>query len=368
MSCASIPFQTIQNLPYDRLKDLCENHETFSSAEPEVQSMLCEHLSKEQKREPFEQSLIENHKVSEIVHAIACEAIQKGEVRDQRSVLSMATGWGISATNAAERMAIAEKISPFLLLEAMEECACQAKHLEGWVKEDKSRSEAAEAILTFLAEPSSSLDLWDYGVTSLPEFVSKKGFHRVRSLVLSRNKLKKFPELSAFNGVIKLSLFDNEISTVPEKGEGINLIEELSLTRNQITSVPDNLIGFQSLRIFWLADNQIRAIPKRVFFPDSLKELALNNNQISVIPEDSEGLEKVKKLFLGHNEITELPGKLKGLEGLEFLSLSGNKILKLPETIEGLSNLKVLRLSVDPTPSIESLRARGLRSLELFNP
>ncbi len=368
MPCASIPFQTMRDFPYDRLKDLCQNYEKFSSAKPELQSMLCEFFPKEQKREPICQWPIKDNKVSEIVHIIACEAIKKGEVSDQRSVLSMVTGLNFSAINADRRMAIVQHILPFLLLKAMEECVCQAKELERWVEEDKSRAEAAKAILTFLSDPSYRLELWDHGLISFPPFVSKKGFRCVISLTLSGNKLREFPELSAFNAVQELFLVGNEISTVPQNAEGIDLIERLSLNHNQITSVPDNLIAFQSLKILRLAHNQIRSIPEKVSFPDSLKELALNNNQISVIPKNLEGLEKVKRLYLDCNQITELPGNFKGLEGLEFLSLFDNKISKLPETIEGLSNLKVLHLSVDPTPSIESLRARGLRSLELFNP
>ncbi len=367
MPCASIPFQTMRGLPYDRLKDLCQNYERFSSAEPELQSMLCEFFSKEQKREPICQWPIKDNKVSEIVHIIACEAIKKGEMSDQRSVLSMVTGLNFSAINADRRMVIVQNILPFLLLKAMEECVCQAKELERWVEEDKSRAEAAKAILSFLTNPSSRLELWDHGLTSLPRFVSKKVFRGVTFLTLSGNKLKEFPELSALNAVQELFLVGNEISTVPQHAEGIGLIQTLSLNRNQITSVPDNLIAFQSLKILRLAHNQILALPEKVSFPDSLEELSLDNNQISVIPEKLEGFKKVKRLYLTNNKITKLPGNLKGLEGLELLALSGNKISKFPETIEGLGNLKVLCISVAPSPSIESLREWGLRSLESFN-
>ncbi len=367
MSCRSIPFETMQTLPYGQLKDLCENHEKFSSSKPEVQRTLCEFFSKEQKREPICQWPIKDNKVSEIVHIIACEAIKKGEESELKTVLSLATGWNISTTTAKQRMAIAENISPFLLLETMEECVCQANQLERWVEEDKSRVEAAKAILAFLTNPSSGLELSDHGMTSLPPFISKKGFHGVTCLALSNNKLKKFPELSAFSAVEDLYLVGNEISTVPQNAEGIDFIQNLSLNRNQIPSVPDNLIGFQSLKILRLARNGIRAIPEKVSFPDSLEELTLSENRISVIPENLEGLGKVKRLYLTNNEITELPGNFKGLERLELLSLSGNKISKFPKTIGGLRNLKILYFFMYPAPQMWFLRAWGLSSLEHFN-
>lgn len=94
MFCASIPFQTMQNLPYDQLKDLSQNHENFSNSKPELQSRLCELLSNSQKNEPIclgpLLGPLMDRTVSEIVHAIACEAIKKGEELDQKTVLSVA--------------------------------------------------------------------------------------------------------------------------------------------------------------------------------------------------------------------------------------------------------------------------------------
>ncbi len=365
MSCASLSFLTMRNLPYDRLKDLCENHEKFSNSNPEVQIMLSELLSGGQ--EPICQERLIDRRVSEIVRTIVCKAIQGGLPIDRRVVLSLA-GRAVSAANEDQKKATTENISSFLLLETMEECASQAKELQRWEEEDKSRSEAAQIILSFLTDPSSdSLTLCNQSLTSLPRFVSKKIFRNLKFLYLSNNKLKKFPELSAVEALELLSLTGNEIATVPVEAKGINFIQELHLDSNQITMVPDNLMAFRSLKIFYIARNQIRAIPEKVSFPDSLEVLVLTRNQISAIPRNLEGLGKVKKLFLGDNAITKLPENLKGLEGLEFLSLSGNKISKRPKKMEGLGNVKILHLWMESPPSIEFLRAWGLRSLEALH-
>lgn len=375
MFCASIPFQTMQNLPYDQLKDLSQNHENFSNSKPELQSRLCELLSNSQKNEPIclgpLLGPLMDRTVSEIVHAIACEAIKKGEELDQKTVLSVATGQTVSAANAGQRMAIAENISAFLLLESMEECVSQAKELQRWVEKDESRSKAAKTILSLLSDPSSpSLKLWYQGLTSLPKFVSKKGFRNVSHLHLSHNKLKKFPEVSAFEAVESLLVIDNKISTFPDRVEGIELIQELSLNRNQISELPIDLIAFQSLKRLALAQNRIPAIPERVSFPDCLEVLILEGNRITVIPENLKGLERLKRLYLANNQITVIPQNLKGLKGLEFLSLSANKISEIPERLEGLDNLKVFFISRNQLvypPSLEELRARGLKSLKTLN-
>ncbi len=364
MSCASISFLKMRNLPYDRLKDLCENHEKFSSSKPEVQNMLCELLSRDQEQEPICQERLIDRKVSEIIRTIAYKAMESGLAIDRRVVLSLA-GRAVSTAIADQTEATAENISSFLLLETMEECASQVEELQRWEEEDGSRSEAAQIILSFLTEPTArSISLCDQRLSSLPRLVSKKMFFNLRFLHLCNNKLKKFPELSAIKALDRLTLSGNEISTVPVDAEGIGFIQEIYLDSNQITVVPDNLMAFRSLKIFSIARNQIRTIPVKVSFPDSLKVLILNKNRISAIPRNLEGLGRVKKLYLGDNPITELPGSFKGLEEVEILSLSGNKISKFPEKIEGLGNLKTLYLWMDSPPSIRFLQARGLRSLE----
>ncbi len=530
MSYASTAFLTMRNLPYDRLKDLCENHEKFSSSKPEVQSLLCELLSRGQEQEPICQERLVDRKVSEIVRTIACKAIQSGREIDGKTVLSLA-GRAVSVANADQTMAIAESISSFfllpevqslvserlsrgqekelicqellmnekvseivrailcksvprgmainqkaalsmvcakvsaassdqmlaiaetissallepqlqgtvygrlsgdqekepicgepldkeidelihhvtfkatlnlkeriekavlsvairivsetdpdqpmeisenissfLLLETMEECVSQVEELERWVKEDGSRSEAAQIILSFLTNPSCcSLRLWGQGLTSLPRFVAKKRFCGLRFFYLGNNKLKKFPDLSALPALEHLSLTNNEITAVSVDAEGIGLIQDLYLNSNQITVLPNDLTAFRSLRGVTFARNQIQDIPEKVSFPNSLEMLNLEGNQISAIRGDLEGLKSVKRLYLGSNPIRKLPGNFKGLEGLEFLSLSGNKIPERPEKIEGLGGVKTLYLWMGSPPSIEFLRAWGLRSLETLH-
>ncbi len=151
MSCASTSFLTMRNLPYDRLKDLCENHEKFSNSNPEVQSMLSELLSGGQ--EPICQDRLIDRKVSEIVRTIACKAVESGLAIDRTVVLSLA-GRAVSTAIADQTKPTAENILSFLLLETMEECVSQVEELQRWEEEDGSRSEAAKTILSFSDRPS----------------------------------------------------------------------------------------------------------------------------------------------------------------------------------------------------------------------
>ncbi len=406
MSSAPNLFQSIRYLPYNQLKSLYENPENFTSFYPNFQSMIRQYLPKGDEKDPNYslQNLLIDH-TNEVIRAIACPAIQELEEISQSAVLLIASrmmrcpalgSLFIPVPSATERMAFFEQLSPFLLLEAMEEYLFQKKELEMWAGVYKSHAKANRIILKFLAGRGKDfhygrLNLAALGLSSLPHFISKPGFEGIKILSLAENGLKTFPNLEGLKSLKTLDLSANNLSTFPVEWVGVNSLESLELSGNNISTIPINTTGLDSLRSLSLRyngmtecprdlmalrslqrldlrNNKIFAIGQRVFFPWSLEELNLRGNHISILPTDLEGFGGLDSIDLSANKITDIPRKLKGLDSLRFLEVAYNDISEIPETIEGVGALEELVIQGNEIkripPTWEQKTSNGIVSLK----
>ncbi len=186
MSCLPISSRTIEDLPYDRLKDICENHETLSSSAPEVQDMVCELLEKDEEKSSVCPGLLLKP-MAEIVYAIAFKILENARPVDLKCILSMVGRTASVTLDTDERMAITKEIPPNSLLAAMENYVSEKKKLQTWGDGEENRLEAIQKVFNFLDDScsdSSALNLANLGLTTLPPFFLGK-FGEVKTCFLT---------------------------------------------------------------------------------------------------------------------------------------------------------------------------------------
>lgn len=146
----------------------------------------------------------------------------------------------------------------------------------------------------------------------------------LRSLIFSRNELKKYPEeINCFKELRTLDLSMNPLKSLSTSIGNLTKLKRLLINYSDISELPDELANLQEL-----------------------EELSsYYNYKMKKAPEIINKLIKLKKLKLSNcSELKEIPS-IENLQELVSLDLtSSSKIKKLPETISKLSKLKYLYL------------------------
>lgn len=145
-------------------------------------------------------------------------------------------------------------------------------------------------------------------------------------------------KIFTYTNLVKLSLYNNHLTVLPESIGALTALTTLSLDHNQLTGLPD-------------AIGQLT----------SLKKLSLWSNKLTSLPESIGSLTALTYLCLGSNYITKLPDTFGGMTALTTLSLSYNKLTPLPESIVALTSLTRLQLEHNPfnpfTPQSDEVHA-----------
>jgi len=210
-------------------------------------------------------------------------------------------------------------------------------------------------ILATVPASVDRLDLSKNGIESIAEIEGLDKLLKLKSLILSDNKISKIEGIETLVNLQRLSLSNNYITKI----EGLECLEklvEVGLSRNKIArieglehlgnlaelklfgnqiSIIEGLDALHHLVVLILYENQISKIEglENLWY---LRSLVLSDNYIKKI----EGLEYLKYLAileLPNNQISKIEG-LNSCLYLQKLNLSGNRIMK----IEGLDELKYL--------------------------
>ncbi len=117
----------------------------------------------------------------------------------------------------------------------------------------------------------------------------------------------------------------------------------LSIYDEQLDSIPKNIGNLKSLEILSLSKNNLTTIPEQIGSLKRLKELRLYKNKLSYIHPNIGNLKVLESLDISANNLNSLPESIGNLKSLKYLYASHNKITFLPKTIEKL-NLGILQL------------------------
>uniref|UniRef100_A0AAY5L3I4 Leucine-rich repeat-containing protein 7 n=1 Tax=Esox lucius TaxID=8010 RepID=A0AAY5L3I4_ESOLU len=251
------------------------------------------------------------------------------------------------------------------------------------------------------------ISVLDYSHCSLQQ-VPKEIFSFERTLeelYLDANQIEELPkQLFNCQALRKLSLPDNDLSTLPTSIASLVNLKELDISKNGIQEFPDNIKcckclsvveasvnpiaklpdGFtqllnltqlflndafleylpanfgrlSKLRILELRENHLKTMPKQLELPEvleqihNLKELWMDNNSLQTIPGSIGKLRQLRYLDLAKNRIESLDTDISGCESLEDLLLSSNMLQHLPDSIGMLKKLTTLKVDDNQLTSL----------------
>jgi len=159
----------------------------------------------------------------------------------------------------------------------------------------------------------------------------------IRTLDISKNKLRKLGNMQAFTNLKSLNCDENKLHA--------DALQSLSnLSKLQSLYAGNNKLGDEIVKKSNGAPPpMVVSFPK---LPPSLKHLKLNFNSFLSIPASicSKELIKLEKLDLSNNDIAAIPEGFENLRSLVELHLDHNSITGIPASVGALSKLKVLSL------------------------
>jgi len=124
----------------------------------------------------------------------------------------------------------------------------------------------------------------------------------------------------------------------------LNNLEVLSLYGNELDSIPHIIFSSRKLRKLDLGFNKIRVIDSSIAKLDNLELFSLPNNELSAMPEEMGALSKLKYLYLPGNQMETLPLSISTLP-LEEIDMEFNKLRTIPACIFGMRELEGLYIS-----------------------
>ncbi|XP_053887384.1 erbin isoform X2 [Malaclemys terrapin pileata] len=229
----------------------------------------------------------------------------------------------------------------------------------------------------------------DYSHCSL-EQVPKEIFtfeKTLEELYLDANQIEELPkQLFNCQSLHKLSLPDNDLTTLPASIANLINLRELDVSKNGIQEFPENIKNCKVLAIVEASVNPISKLPDgfsqllnltQLYLNDAFLEflpanfgrltklqiLELRENQLKMLPKTMNRLTQLERLDLGSNEFTEVPEVLEQLSGLKEFWMDGNRLTLIPGLIGSLKQLTYLDVSKNNIEIVEE-GVSGCESLQ----
>ncbi|KAJ8277786.1 hypothetical protein GJAV_G00079890 [Gymnothorax javanicus] len=121
-------------------------------------------------------------------------------------------------------------------------------------------------------------------------------------------------------------------------------LEELYLDANQIEELPKQLFNCQALRKLSMPDNDLSSLPTTISSLVNLKELDIGKNGIQEFPENIKCCKCLSVIEASVNPISKLPDGFTQLLNLTQLFLNDAFLEYLPANFGRLSKLRILEL------------------------
>nr|XP_056705227.1 erbin isoform X1 [Euleptes europaea] len=229
----------------------------------------------------------------------------------------------------------------------------------------------------------------DYSHCSL-EQVPKEIFtfeKTLEELYLDANQIEELPkQLFNCQSLHKLSLPDNDLTTLPASIANLINLRELDVSKNGIQELPENIKNCKVLAIVEASVNPISKLPDgfsqllnltQLYLNDAFLEflpanfgrltklqiLELRENQLKMLPKTMSRLTQLERLDLGSNEFTEVPEVLEQLSGLKEFWMDGNRLILIPGFMGSLKQLTYLDVSKNNIETLEE-GVSGCESLQ----
>uniref|UniRef100_A0A803Y4Q9 Leucine-rich repeat-containing protein 7 n=1 Tax=Meleagris gallopavo TaxID=9103 RepID=A0A803Y4Q9_MELGA len=207
----------------------------------------------------------------------------------------------------------------------------------------------------------SVLDYSHCGLQQVPKEVFN--FERtLEELYLDANQIEELPkQLFNCQALRKLSIPDNDLSSLPTTIASLVNLRELDISKNGIQDFPENIKCCKCLTIIEASVNPVSKLPDGFTQLLNLTQLYLNDAFLEFLPanfgsvhnvicsfpqpEVLEQIQNLKELWMDNNSLQILPGSIGKLKQLVYLDMSKNRIETVDLDISGCEGLEDLLLS-----------------------
>uniref|UniRef100_A0A8C3LNM4 Leucine-rich repeat-containing protein 7 n=1 Tax=Chrysolophus pictus TaxID=9089 RepID=A0A8C3LNM4_CHRPC len=238
----------------------------------------------------------------------------------------------------------------------------------------------------------SVLDYSHCGLQQVPKEVFN--FERtLEELYLDANQIEELPkQLFNCQALRKLSIPDNDLSSLPTTIASLVNLRELDISKNGIQDFPENIKCCKCLTIIEASVNPVSKLPDgftqllnltQLYLNDAFLEflpanfgssvpqlldvllyvLELRENHLKTLPKSMHKLTQLERLDLGNNEFSELPEVLEQIQNLKELWMDNNSLQILPGSIGKLKQLVYLDMSKNRIETVD-LDISGCEGLE----
>ncbi|XP_010291775.1 PREDICTED: protein LAP2 isoform X2 [Phaethon lepturus] len=196
----------------------------------------------------------------------------------------------------------------------------------------------------FNCQSLNKLSLPDNDLTTLPASIAN--LINLRELDVSKNGIQEFPENIKNCKVLTIvEASVNPISKLPDGFSQLLNLTQLYLNDAFLEFLPANFGRLTKLQILELRENQLKILPKTMSRLTQLERLDLGSNEFTEVPEVLEQLSGLKEFWMDGNRLTLIPGFIGTLKQLTYLDVSKNNIEVVEEGISGCESLQDLLLS-----------------------
>ncbi|XP_068879790.1 leucine-rich repeat-containing protein 7 isoform X1 [Aphelocoma coerulescens] len=196
----------------------------------------------------------------------------------------------------------------------------------------------------FNCQALRKLSIPDNDLSSLPTSIAS--LVNLRELDISKNGIQDFPEnIKCCKCLTIIEASVNPVSKLPDGFTQLLNLTQLYLNDAFLEFLPANFGRLVKLRILELRENHLKTLPKSMHKLTQLERLDLGNNEFSELPEVLEQIQNLKELWMDNNSLQVLPGSIGKLKQLVYLDVSKNRIETVDLDISGCEGLEDLLLS-----------------------
>uniref|UniRef100_A0A8D0E4J5 Leucine-rich repeat-containing protein 7 n=1 Tax=Salvator merianae TaxID=96440 RepID=A0A8D0E4J5_SALMN len=196
----------------------------------------------------------------------------------------------------------------------------------------------------FNCQALRKLSIPDNDLSSLPTSIAS--LVNLKELDISKNGIQDFPEnIKCCKCLTIIEASVNPISKLPDGFTQLLNLTQLYLNDAFLEFLPANFGRLVKLRILELRENHLKTLPKSMHKLMQLERLDLGNNEFSELPEVLEQIQNLRELWMDNNSLQTLPGSIGRLKQLVYLDMSKNRIENIDLDISGCEALEDLLLS-----------------------
>ena len=204
------------------------------------------------------------------------------------------------------------------------------------------------SIESAMANPDSVfiLHLGNEELTEFPPEIEQ--FKNLKSLYLSRNKIKKLPNYLADLELIELEISNNELTSIPEVVFKCSTLKKMVLQSNEIKEIDVRFFNLTQLEEINFTGNSISNIPKEINKLVNLKKLNLRMNDLDSLSSAIGDLKELEEIELYGNDFYKFPEILTKCNSIKTILIGSNSIKRLPENVVNMEKIKYIDLSYNP--------------------